>query len=253
MNNLSLVGLHNHTCTSDGLFSPQQLTAHAQQQGYQKLAISDHNTIHGWLDLDLPKNVVGAIELSGICPDTGIEIHFLGYHLTLTAELLAYSQLFADLYEAAWQATLQNLGTETLSKTLSQRGQAIQDLINLGIHPQMIVAEWLRVQNVWRGENQGLSYLSCADAVAMLRRAGAFIAIAHPQRYARAMNEDLIDRVDALEVYHPSHNPEIRQFWRDIAVRLDKQVTGGHDFHGWNQPHCLPTPLALTDERLFIP
>jgi len=245
------VGLHNHTSASDGFFSPLQLVEQANLREYEWLAITDHNTVHGWLDLDLPPNVVGGIEMSGLCARSQTEVHLLGYGFSVTPELLDYSRQFFDHALQAWQETLLTLEAKWLPQTLEERPLAIQALIAAGIAPETILSEAGRIQGRYRRTGKAPDYLSYAEAIDLLHRAGGKVSLAHPQRYPQAVSEDLLERVDALEVYHPSHSPEIRDYWRSVAVRMDKQVTGGHDYHGWSKPHTLPEPLAMTDE-LFL-
>ncbi|WP_287129386.1 PHP domain-containing protein [Candidatus Cyanaurora vandensis] len=245
------LGLHNHTNASDGFFTPQQLLDQARQQNYEWLVITDHNTVHSWLGLDLPSNVAGGIEMSGLCERTATEVHLLGYGLTMTPELLEYSQQFYDYSLQVWLETLVNLGVKQLPQSLEERSQAIQALMEQGISAHTILNEACRIQGRYREVGKAPEFLAVTEAVNLLHRADGKVSVAHPQRYPQAMHEDFLERVDALEVYHPSHSPAAREHWRSIALRLDKQVTGGHDFHGWNQPHRLPQPLRLDDERLL--
>ncbi|WP_218080580.1 PHP domain-containing protein [Anthocerotibacter panamensis] len=251
MNGVRLVGLHNHTTASDGYFTPQVLIDQALKQGYETLAITDHNTVHGWMDLDLPPTVLGGIEVSGVCQRTNTEVHLLGYGLKLTPELLTYSQQFADFYAQAWQETLHHLGAPDAPTAPHERPRTIEALVQKGIPAQSIVAEWCRTQSILRNLDMAPPFLEYLEAIAMLHRAGAIVSVAHPQRYPQAMSEELLHSVDAIEVYHPSHPPHVARFWRDTAVRLDKGVTGGHDFHGWSEPARLPLPLRLADDRFI--
>jgi predicted metal-dependent phosphoesterase TrpH len=113
------------------------------------------------------------------------------------------------------------------------------------------MAVWSQVQGALKQQGLAPGFPEVLAAVDFLHEAGAQVSIAHPQRYPQAVSEELLARVDAVEVYHPSHSPSITDFWRSVAVRTGKQVTGGHDFHGWNKPHNLPAPLQLTDELLL--
>jgi len=248
---MDAVGLHNHTSASDGFFSPQRLMAEGLVQGYESLAITDHNTIHGWLPLTLPAHIIPGIELSGFCPRTQTEVHLLGYGIQATPALLDFSEQFYAFYGKVWETTLATLGAVQTSADLQDRSQALEELIAEGTSPREVMAVWSQVQGALKQQGLAPGFPEVLAAVDFLHEAGAQVSIAHPQRYPQAVSEELLARVDAVEVYHPSHSPSITDFWRSVAVRTGKQVTGGHDFHGWTKPHTLPAPLKLTDELLL--
>jgi len=43
-----MIELHAHTTYSDGILTPQQLVERAANNGVKALAITDHDTLHGW-------------------------------------------------------------------------------------------------------------------------------------------------------------------------------------------------------------
>ncbi len=251
MSEIQSIGLHNHTNASDGFFAPSALIQQALEQGYGTLAITDHNTVHGWLGQDLPPNVVGGIEVSGICERTQTEVHLLGYNLHLTPELLAFSEAFYAFYQHTWQIALAQLGVAEVTQDLEIRSKQVTDLVAQGIATRQILNTWLRIQAQFRAENRAPRHLGCLEAVEFLHRAGATVSIAHPQRYPQAISEELLAQVDALEVYHPTHSAALTRFWYSVAERTGLRISGGHDFHGWNNPYFLPSPLILEDPRLL--
>ena len=72
------------------------------------------------------------------------------------------------------------------------------------------------------------------EVIAIVHAAGGLVSLAHPGQtavdariagYAKA-------GLDALEVFHPDHDPASTERYREVASRLDLLVTGGSDFHG---------------------
>jgi len=83
---VSYVELHCHSAYSflDGASHPQELAAAAAQQGYEALALTDHDGLHGAMEL------AQALKPLGMRPITGAELTMEdGAHLTLLCETRA--------------------------------------------------------------------------------------------------------------------------------------------------------------------
>lgn len=64
--NTMRVDLHVHTTASDGKNTPVEMVAAAKRAGLGAIAVTDHNTLEGWKDLDINSDfvVVPGVELS---------------------------------------------------------------------------------------------------------------------------------------------------------------------------------------------
>lgn len=73
------VNLHVHSTFSDGEVSAEQLVEEAKRQGLKYIAISDHNTLNTYLQMDILKEeiVIPAIEFDCWCGT--VFLHMLGY------------------------------------------------------------------------------------------------------------------------------------------------------------------------------
>lgn len=71
------VNLHIHTTYSDGRGDFASLIAQAREKGYKNIAISDHNTIQGYLENPVPDFVIPAVEFDVWCGY--VFMHLLGY------------------------------------------------------------------------------------------------------------------------------------------------------------------------------
>ena len=76
--------LHVHSHWSDGSDSPEQLAAWARQQGLEGIALTDHDTLAGVPEMERAGKAQGLQVLAGIeisCqePESGRQLHLLGY------------------------------------------------------------------------------------------------------------------------------------------------------------------------------
>lgn len=73
----SRVNLHIHTTYSDGRGDFCGLIKQAQSKNYKAIAISDHNTVQGYLENEIPDFVIPAVEFDVWCGY--VFLHLLGY------------------------------------------------------------------------------------------------------------------------------------------------------------------------------
>ena len=78
-----VIGFHTHSSASDGTISPGDLIARAAREGVQHFALTDHDTINGYLavkDRVLPGlKLVSGVELSCQWARMGVHIVGLGF------------------------------------------------------------------------------------------------------------------------------------------------------------------------------
>jgi len=77
-----LADLHTHTTFSDGILSPEQLLDKAKSVGLHSLAITDHDTMQGYIHaVDYAQQIgiqlIPGLELS--CYEQGRDYHLLGF------------------------------------------------------------------------------------------------------------------------------------------------------------------------------
>lgn len=71
------VNLHIHTTYSDGSGQFCDIIKQAKQKGYKKIAISDHNTVQGYLENKPDEILIPAVEFDVWCGY--VFLHLLGY------------------------------------------------------------------------------------------------------------------------------------------------------------------------------
>jgi predicted metal-dependent phosphoesterase TrpH len=81
----------------------------------------------------------------------------------------------------------------------------------------------------------------------IVHAAGGLVSLAHPGQ--TAVDSHIPTYVeaglDAIEVYHPDHDSEAVERYRDMASRLKLLATGGSDFHGDVDHGWEPGAVAL--------
>jgi predicted metal-dependent phosphoesterase TrpH len=250
-----LIDLHSHTSESDGTYSPAELIAEAKSIGLEALAITDHDTFAGY---DLARPVASEAGLDLVC---GIElstrfhgrsVHLLGY-FPVDEPAAAFRTWIADLQESRRKRNvlmverLRSLGIDITYEEVRAKGKSLAGrphfarvLIEKGYVStiQQAFEEYLDESAKAYVEREEADF---TDAVHRIRAAGGVPSVAHPIRLKTVHLEETIAEMrvrglQALEVYHSDHRPELVQEYRILADRYGLAATGGSDFHGGNKP-----------------
>lgn len=244
----TFVDLHLHSTASDGILPPSEVVARAARAGLTAMALTDHDTLDG-LDeaiaagTRLGVRVVGGCEFS-VRVGWG-EMHLLGYFLLpgsgpVTA-LLEHARADrlrrgADIVEGlqAWGIDIQ------LADVLREadgapvgRPHVARALVRLLKVPTLDDAfrQWLGRGRPAFVEKQ---LPALADVSAAVHEAGGLVSAAHLRERATTAGLERLkaDGLDAVEVRHPGHHPEMTARIADAARRLGLLPTGGSDWHG---------------------
>lgn len=240
--------LHVHTTASDGRYTPEEVWAQAIRTGISHLAITDHDTIDGFLALTA-KAAGGPVLLPGIEFSTDLpacEVHILGYmfdsadpELNRQIALIAADRLTraermtAKIAALGYPVDYDRVLTIAGSTSSVGRPHVAQALVEKGYFPDIGA-----VFDVLLGRDKP-GYvphykLTPADTVALIKNAGGFAVLAHPG----LVGDDAVVRamlslgMDGVEVYHPSHDGEATAKYLAMATEYGLLVTGGSDFHG---------------------
>ncbi len=266
------IDLHSHTTASDGTYSPQELLHLAKNKGIEMFAITDHDTLSGYLSV---KELAGAMGLSLIA---GVEITC---HHTLTGGYGKNTQCNKIIHVVA----LNVKGIERLQHTLmtiqnsrATRGQQIvqklasilslnaDELWHLCLqkvdgndkalgraHIAQVLHELGVVKTIQQAFDKYLAdgklayvaidSLTMAQTIALIHQCGGLAVLAHPTRYnlsATRIRRLIADFAslggNAVELPNPSEPISTRRMVDRSVAEYGLWVSVGSDFHGTTMP-----------------
>lgn len=244
--------LHIHSVYSDGLYTPAQIVAEAQAKDLAVVALTDHDTLDGIPEFLVEAKRLGVPAIYGIeftCRMNARDVHILGYNFCPTDPEII--RLVDDFIELQSLFTLQRIMNfeEKWGKSVD-----IELLPLEGNFTPIRLAYWLRetghlteeefperirdIYSLFETEDQTFPmnyapHLPLAeDVVEIIRKAGGFPVLAHPQSMEITFAE--VQRLYArglrgIEAFYPQQDPLPYLDW---AARLALAVTAGTDFHG---------------------
>jgi predicted metal-dependent phosphoesterase TrpH len=259
-----VIDLHLHTTASDGRLSPADLVDRAAQAGLTTIAVTDHDTVQSVdevtrLAAGRGIRVVPGIEITAV--DGGRDVHMLAYFIDHADEALGaflakqrgrreervreigrrLASLGAPvdvdaLLERARRKPGTAIGRPWLARALVRAGQAdsVADAFD----------RWLG-----QGKPAFVPRLgpSPFDVLGLVHAAGGVVSFAHPGVTQRDhLLAPLADAgLDAIEVHHSDHSPDVRERYRAMAASLGVATSGGSDFHGFGDTRAALGLVAL--------
>lgn len=249
------VDLHCHTTVSDGTLSPAQLLDLAIERDIDMLAITDHDSIDSYRQIDTSKSpikLITGIELSTTWQ--GRSVHIVGLNIDLTNRALLegvnQQSLARDQRAVKISERLQALG---FANTL-QGARKISDGGQIGRpHFAQYLVQINAVTSVQQAFNKYLGngkagdikehWASLEEVVAWIRNAGGVAVLAHPTKYKMTRTklclllEDFIDAGgEAMEVISGSQGPSITASMAGLCHKYNLLASCGSDFHALEQP-----------------
>ena len=254
--------LHVHTTASDGRLSPDEVIDQAIEAGLSYIAITDHDTVDGLVQLhsiqqSLPASLV---VIPGIEFGTDLgenEVHILGYYIDifnieLRSQLdilvahrleraretivklsqLGYFITYQRVLELAGKAT--SIGRPHIAKALVEKGyfSTISEvfILLLGKNGPAYVPHYK---------------LTPKQIIELIKKAGGAPVLAHPGLVENdiLVLEIIRSGILGLEVYHPKHDEAQIQKYLMMADTYQLAITGGSDFHGI--PSRFPHKLGI--------
>jgi predicted metal-dependent phosphoesterase TrpH len=250
------IDLHLHSTFSDGVLKPSELVDMAKVEGLSAIAITDHDTAAGTCEaLERGKEqgveVVPGIEISSWLNSTSM--HILGYWFNHD------DQQFRDRLHKLQNG--RNARNVKIIDNLNRLGinVSIDDLQKYSKYGQTgrphiarLLVDTGKVKTVDQAFKLYLGRGAAAyaerfkfeahDAIGMIREAGGIAVLAHPANLdpsLRTMPHLLQSLKDiglrGMEVYYPSHTPNIVKALLKMAERFGLLITGGSDYHGFDR------------------
>lgn len=248
------IDLHMHTTYSDGRWSAEQLLGYLMQQGFGLVSVTDHDRVE----------TVASIQHMGaqkqVAVLAGVEIS-AQWHGKM-ADVLCYGfnpqdvtlRDIADRVRQGQKANAEEVYEELLHRgyrfprrqeVLAARAGELRvagDSATLLIEHDY-VNDWPNALNLIRDAGYHEIKADIAQVVEAVHRSGGIALIAHP---GRGQHEDeftfytphLLDLVraevplDGIEVYYPTHSPELVEAYQGYAQQHDLLISAGSDSHG---------------------
>lgn len=249
------IDLHAHSTASDGTESPAQVVHQAVAAGLTTLALTDHDTMHGWAEAARAARLSGIDLVPGIeisCARDGESIHLLGYlvdpeNAALNEELAKARFSRVGRLEAMVARMVADGIPITYAQVLAQvppgatpgRPHIADALVAAGVieHRDEAFEDWLSNQSPYYVAHYAMDPVL---AVQLVRGAGGVAVIAHPFTRSEDPVEQrtaLIEQMAAagmvgLEANHRDHAPQLREIAVSVATDLGLLVTGSSDYHG---------------------
>jgi 3',5'-nucleoside bisphosphate phosphatase len=263
-----VIDLHLHTTASDGRCTPHELVDRALRAGVTVMAVTDHDTVAAIPEVQSAAKacgieVIAGIEITAIDRD-GRDIHMLGYFIDpggsgLTLFLAKQrSQRIARVEALALRLAQLGMPIDigpVLLQTQEQGGRSLgRPQIARAMVAAGYVADTREAFDRWLATGRPAfvprNGAPPGEVIGIVHAAGGLASLAHPGQ------TDVDSRIptyveaglDAIELYHPDHDAEAVERYRNMASRLKLLVTGGSDFHGDADHGGEPGAFALPVE-----
>lgn len=245
--------LHTHSRFSDGVCTPEEIVAAAQELGLTAVALCDHNDVDG-----LPRFMEAARGgPTAAVPGTelttefeGIELHILGLFIPesgreavrgLTRRMRLDKEennleLERRLRKAGYAVDYAAMKAANPGAYLNRAHFAVE-LMRLGATPS-IAAAFGTILAPGAGFYEPPRMTDALEAVSLLREAGCVPALAHPllKLDAAGLRRFLplakARGLLAMETRYPLFSPEDERTADEAAAEFGLLPSGGSDFHG---------------------
>jgi len=240
-----------HTTASDGRCTPAALLGRVRDAGLGAISVTDHDTVAATREMaslcaGAHIDFVPGIEITAI--REGRDVHVLGYFVDpddpILASFLAGQQAIRIDRMRRIARKLAELGLRVdldaiLAPVLDQPGQSVgRPAIGRALMAAGHVASMDEAFTRYLGEG-GLAWVPRegalpAEVVAIIGRAGGLASLAHPgqTRVDELITPMVAAGMQAIEVFHPDHPPEVERRYAQLANDLGLVPTGGSDYHG---------------------
>lgn len=249
------IDLQLHTTYSDGRWSAEELFDYLALEGFGLVAVTDHDrvdTVASIQQLGTQKQVpvLPAVEISAQWHGKMADILCFGFDphdqaLRAIADDVRRrqknnaEQVYEELLRRGYQFPRRQEYLASNAGELRVAGDCGSLLIKHGY-----VKDWPSALELVIDAGYREMKADIANTVDAVHRSGGIALIAHPGRGLREPQEftyytpELLDQVraeiplDGIEVYYPTHSPELVETYLTYARQHDLLISAGSDSHG---------------------
>ncbi len=248
--------LHLHSTWSDGVHTPADLVAMAAARGLRTIAISDHDSVDGVDEAleagaRLAVEVVPAVELS-VEYGRFQDMHLLGYFIDhRDAGLKARLAEFRERRDERGRAIIERINRRLAREGKGSLSYDEVDALAEGTLGRPHIAQALVARRYAATVQQAFEnylipctvpkqYFPMGEALAEIRRVKGIAVLAHPHSITRdrGILRNLLRELsgmglDGLEAFNNMCYDDDMIFLEELAAALNLVITGGSDFHGF--------------------
>ena len=263
-----MIDMHVHTNFSDGKKKPIEVVELFRRAGYEKITITDHETIDGFLDLKENSEtntleVLPGIELEWLFQNK--KIHALAYDFYIdNKEILDFVdtikknrrkeavELFRKLRDFDKKIYFAILQCKDVS---FQR--IIDELVNRGygnLKEDILRKYFSEGKDLYVKEY----FPNMIDTAALVKRAGGFVSLAHPKRYftiselASVIDDLRACGIEAIECFHPSHDENYIRACLNLAHKYHMKITVGSDYHDGEMIYSFSNRIIELEKKYLL-
>lgn len=249
------VDLHCHSNLSDGALSPQDLVALAQQRKVDMLAVTDHDNIDCYNEINRSMGgikIITGVELSTTWRNMGI--HIVGLNMDLSNSTLLqgidYQTKARALRAQLIDRKLNDLGLDNCLEGARRysggnqigRPHFAKYLVEIGAVSNMQQA-FKRYLGAGKAGDIKQQWAELGDVISWIRSAGGVAVLAHPTKYNMTRTklclllEDFVQLGgEAIEVISGSQTASITDSMSKLCQQFNLLASCGSDFHAPSQP-----------------
>ena len=249
------IDLHCHTNLSDGALSPQDLVALAQQRKVDMLAVTDHDNIDCYNEINRSMGgikIITGVELSTTWRNMGI--HIVGLNMDLSNSTLLqgidYQTKARALRAQLIDRKLNDLGFDNCLEGARRysggnqigRPHFAKYLVEIGAVSNMQQA-FKRYLGAGKAGDIKQQWAELGDVISWIRSAGGVAVLAHPTKYNMTRTklclllEDFVQLGgEAIEVISGSQTASITDSMSKLCQQFNLLASCGSDFHAPSQP-----------------
>lgn len=266
--------LHLHSNHSDGPYTPEELVAVAKKEGYQAVALSDHDTISGCplMEAECKKQgmeFIFACEFTAKNPSAHIvAFDFDPEYPEMKEYLRQMSERETHKTKTCFDWAVEDGGIQGISwEEVLDFNKGVTWLCNNHVFEAMKAKGLVQqsgymdffTRNFAKQRGKVQNYITQKDAkdmISLIHAAGGIAVWAHPNGRLHLLPEMLEAGIDGLEVWHAdlADREERRQAY-ELAVAHNLYISGGSDHSGLCGGYYsgFESEEALKNSPFFIP
>jgi len=252
-----MIDLHTHSTVSDGSMTPEEVIRHAKKSGLKAVALTDHDEIKG------VEAAVSEGQLLGIEVVPGIELsvksetetHILGYFIDYKNPALLHAiEEARKVREERTMEVCRNLTSYGMPIKYEEVVEAAEGGMTSRGHIAYVMVQKGYAESIKEAFKKHLAYgcpgystkqyLSAAEAVELINKAGGRAYVAHLHLICKEddeMRKFLCELKEAglagVEGYYTEYTGEMQEKYQKMAAELGLAISGGTDFHADIKPH----------------